>query len=369
MRSTSRPSIRSSACTAVVGSLTAGDSARIAMSTSIRSANAGSWSIVRWRATTRTRRARAPTGAGGRRGRAGSASRAPRTGRPPGAPRRSRRSAARAAAAPRDRSPRRRRAALRGRRPRRRGRRPWPAPTRRSAAASGWTSSITVPARRMSPRKIPPICVNSNARCTSATNAPSVTTSRTSPKITVNAGPNSRPARSLWRADGREREQRVGRGRRGKRQAPDHDGIATQPRREPGRVGGRLYLRGDEHRREDDAGERDHAGRQRAEDLLRGRAAIGGPPASPRRSSRTGSANASRIAASVRGEHRNPHRRGEPKAGAQEAAGSQAVVHGAPPAGLGTTSAGSTWTPARAASSLTSPIPAPAPIRRIMRNG
>ena len=34
-------------CVAVVGSLTAGDSARIATSTSTRSANAGSWSIVR----------------------------------------------------------------------------------------------------------------------------------------------------------------------------------------------------------------------------------------------------------------------------------------------------------------------------------
>ena len=59
--STSSASIRSSACTAVVGSLTAGDSARIAMSTSMRSANAGSWSIVRWRARTNTRRrARGP---------------------------------------------------------------------------------------------------------------------------------------------------------------------------------------------------------------------------------------------------------------------------------------------------------------------
>jgi hypothetical protein len=49
--------------TAVVGSLTAGDSPRIAMSTSIRSANAGSWSIVRCRARTRTRRARPASGA------------------------------------------------------------------------------------------------------------------------------------------------------------------------------------------------------------------------------------------------------------------------------------------------------------------
>ena len=37
----------SSTCVAVVGSLTAGESARIATSTRIRSANAGSWSIVR----------------------------------------------------------------------------------------------------------------------------------------------------------------------------------------------------------------------------------------------------------------------------------------------------------------------------------
>ena len=50
--------MRSSACTAVVGSLTAGESARIAMSTSMRSPKAGSWSIVRCRASTRTRRAR-----------------------------------------------------------------------------------------------------------------------------------------------------------------------------------------------------------------------------------------------------------------------------------------------------------------------
>ena len=73
---------------------------------------------------------------------------------------------------------------------------------RRAAGArgrpSGWTSSITAPARRMSPRRIPPICVSSNARCTSATNAPSVTTSRTSPTITVATGANARPARSLW---------------------------------------------------------------------------------------------------------------------------------------------------------------------------
>ena len=69
-----------------------------------------------------------------------------------------------------------------------------------SAAPSGWTSSITAPALRISPRKIPPICVSSNARCTSATNAPSVTTSRTSPKITVSVGANARPARSLCAA-------------------------------------------------------------------------------------------------------------------------------------------------------------------------
>jgi hypothetical protein len=169
-------------------------------------------------------------------------------------------------------------------------------------------------------------------------------------------------------ADGREREQRVGRGRRGKSQAPDHDGIATQPRREPGRVGGCLYLRGDEHRREDDAGERDHAGRQRAEDLLRGRGDRRAP-ALPQALVDDRQNEREQDRGNVRCEHRNPHRRGEPKTGAQEAAGSQAVVHGAPPAGLGTTSAGSTWTPARAASSLTSPIAAPAPIRRIMRNG
>ena len=45
--SSSRSSIAPSTWTAVVGSLTAGDSARIAMSTRIRSANAGSCSIVR----------------------------------------------------------------------------------------------------------------------------------------------------------------------------------------------------------------------------------------------------------------------------------------------------------------------------------
>ena len=45
--SRSRSSRWSSTCTAVVGSLTAGDSARIAMSTMIRTANAGSCSIVR----------------------------------------------------------------------------------------------------------------------------------------------------------------------------------------------------------------------------------------------------------------------------------------------------------------------------------
>ena len=65
-----------------------------------------------------------------------------------------------------------------------------------------------------------------------------------------------------------EREQRVRRGRGGQRQAGDHDRIAAQPRGEPRRVGRGLDLRGDEHRREDDAGERDHAGRQRTEDLL-----------------------------------------------------------------------------------------------------
>ena len=42
-----RSSRWSSTCTAVVGSFTAGDSARIAMSTMIRTANAGSCSIVR----------------------------------------------------------------------------------------------------------------------------------------------------------------------------------------------------------------------------------------------------------------------------------------------------------------------------------
>jgi hypothetical protein len=71
-------------------------------------------------------------------------------------------------------------------------------------------------------------------------------------------------------ADRREREERVGRRGRVERQAGDHHGVATQPRGEPWRVRRRLDLRGDEHRREHDAGERDHAGGERAEDLLRG---------------------------------------------------------------------------------------------------
>ena len=46
---------------------------------------------------------------------------------------------------------------------------------------------------------MPPICVLSNARWTSATNAPMVITARTSPQSTVTAGTKSRPASWLCR--------------------------------------------------------------------------------------------------------------------------------------------------------------------------
>ena len=49
-------------------------------------------------------------------------------------------------------------------------------------------------------RRIPPICVSSNARCTSATKAPSVTTSRRSATTTVATGAKARSVRSFWAA-------------------------------------------------------------------------------------------------------------------------------------------------------------------------
>jgi hypothetical protein len=62
--------------------------------------------------------------------------------------------------------------------------------------------------------------------------------------------------------------RRTARRSQSERPGPHHHRIPPQPRREPRGVRRRLDLRGREHRREDDARERDHPGGQRAEDLL-----------------------------------------------------------------------------------------------------
>ena len=62
-----------------------------------------------------------------------------------------------------------------------------------SPAAAGWTSSIAAFARRMTLRRMPPIWVRSNTRRTSATNPQSVTIRRTRPAMTVASGTASRP--------------------------------------------------------------------------------------------------------------------------------------------------------------------------------
>ena len=46
---------------------------------------------------------------------------------------------------------------------------------------------------------MPPICVLSNARCTSATKVPIVINASSSATPTVSAGATSSPSRSVWR--------------------------------------------------------------------------------------------------------------------------------------------------------------------------
>ena len=81
---------------------------------------------------------------------------------------------------------------------------------------------------------MPPICVLSNARWTSATKAPSVTSASGSPNRTVATGTKS-PARGLGLvAERGERDERVG-GRGGReREAGDDHRVAAEPRRRAG---------------------------------------------------------------------------------------------------------------------------------------
>ena len=143
-------------------------------------------------------------------------------------------------------------------------------PRRRDPAVTGCTSSITAWARRMSDRRMPPIWVRSNARWTSATNPPSVTTSRSSPATTVARGTASRPSRSDSRPIAASANNAYVAVAVGSARPAMIDRVAAQACGEPRRVGARLELGRDEDRRERDAGERDHAGGERAEDLLRG---------------------------------------------------------------------------------------------------
>ncbi len=263
--------MRSRACTAVVGSLIAGESPRMAMSTSIRSAKAGSWSTVRWRASTKTRRASVRSGS----------VRAPviRSTTRPGA-RYSPTAGTTVTKPP-----------------------VWSA--RRSSAARS-TAAMTAGG---------PGCVISVALTSSSGGSGGVDVRGVARVDVVDhrvAAPHQRAQdapdlRALERplherheraerdqreqqpaqhgdggqevaarlarlaADRREREQRVDRGRGRQREPGDDDRVAPQPRGEPRGVRRRLDLGGDEHGREHDPGEGDHPAGERSEDRLRPR--------------------------------------------------------------------------------------------------
>ena len=173
----------------------------------------------------------------------------------------------------------------------------------RPRSPSGCTSSITWWARRIRPRRMPPICVLSNARCTSATKVPIVTSASTSATPDGERGRHVLPAPVGLPPDRGEREHRIARRRGRQREPGDDHAVAAQPGRQAGRVGGRLDLRRHEDRGEDDAGERDHPGGERAEDLLHDR---------QRRSA--GSGRSPRPCRAAAGRSRAPPRPGWPRA-------------------------------------------------------
>ena len=121
---------------------------------------------------------------------------------------------------------------------------------------------------------------------------------------TVRDGATSSP---VGRPDARSRRARTASSWRSRweRQPGDDHGVAAEPGGEARRIRRRLDLRGHEHRGEDDAGEGDHPGGERAHDLLDHRQGNRGP-GGPRAPVEQRQADPQRHGDRVGREHRHP---------------------------------------------------------------